>query len=319
MKRKLFLVVAALGLALSSVLSFGTAHAASKKQVMTTFYPVYYLAKRIAGDAADVSMLLEGNQDAHDYEMSARDAAKVQQADMFLYQDDEMEHFVEDLVKLLDTNKTKVVKATEGLTLLKGDADHDHEADDHDEHEESGEHHHDEAEHHHEFDPHTWMDPNFYAKQADNVKKALIELDPANQATYEANAKKLQEDLTALDKEYKDGLAKLSDKTIVVQHAAFGYLANAYGLTQAAITGISSTAEPGAAELAAMQAFVKEHGTKVIYVEPSLNDAIAKTVASATNAELRPLRTLETVSSDELAKGADYLSIMRDNLASLTK
>ena len=314
MKRKLVLAVAALGLFLSSFFSFNNVQAADKKQVMTTFYPVYYLAKRIAGEAADVTMLLEGNQDAHDYEMSARDAAKVQQADLFMYQDDEMEHFVEDLVKLLDTNKTKVVKSTEGLTLLKGDADHEHEEEASGE---TAEHH--EEEHHHEFDPHTWMDPNFYAKQAENVKKALIELDPANQATYEENAKKLQEDLATLDKEYKESLAKLTDKTIVVQHAAFGYLANAYGLTQEAITGISSTAEPGAAELAAMQAFVKEHGTKVIYVEPSLDDAIAKTVAAATNAELRPLRTLETVSSDELAKGADYFSIMRDNLASLMK
>ena len=57
----------------------------------------------------------------------------------------------------------------------------------------------------------------------------------------------------------------------------------------------------------------------VIFVDPSLDDAIAKTVASATGAELRPLRTLETVSAEEIAAGADYFSLMRENLANLTK
>ena len=68
-----------------------------------------------------------------------------------------------------------------------------------------------------------------------------------------------------------------------------------------------------------MQEFVKEHKTKVIFVDPSLDDALAKTVAPATGAELRPLRTLETVSAEEIAAGADYFSLMRENLANLTK
>ena len=307
MKRKLSALLASLVLVLGLLAPLASpVSAAGKKKVMTTFYPVYYLAQRIAGDKAEVSMLLEGNQDAHDYEMSARDAAKVQTSDLFIYQDDEMEHFVEDLTKLLDTDKTKVQKTTEGIELLKGDADHE----DHEEGEEG---------HHHEFDPHTWMDPMTYAKQAENVKKALVALDPENASTYEANAASLTEDLKKLDQEFKEGTAKLSDKNFVVQHAAFGYLAHAYGLEQHAITGISSTAEPSAAALAKMQEFVKEHKTKVIFVDPSLDDSIAKTVASATGAELRPLRTLETVSAEEIAAGADYFSLMRENLANLTK
>ena len=196
MKRKLSALLASLVLVLGLLAPLApTVSAAGKKKVMTTFYPVYYLAQRIAGDKAEVSMLLEGNQDAHDYEMSARDAAKVQTSDLFIYQDDEMEHFVEDLTKLLDTDKTKVQKTTEGIELLKGDADHedhDHEA----ESGQSGEEHHEEGEegHHHEFDPHTWMDPMTYAKQAENVKKALVALDPENASTYEANAASLTED-----------------------------------------------------------------------------------------------------------------------------
>ncbi|MCW6659511.1 zinc ABC transporter substrate-binding protein [Aerococcaceae bacterium NML191292] len=295
---------------------FSTVAAANQKKVMTTFYPVYYLAQRIAGDKMEVSMLLDSNQDPHDYESSARDAATVQQSDIFIYQDDEMEHFVSDMVKLLDTSKTKIVESTEDIELLAGDM---HEHDDH-EHEE-GESHDDHADHDHdhshEFDPHTWMDPMIYAKQAENVKKALIEVDPDNKAVYEANAKALVEELTQLDAEYREQLAKLENKTIVVQHAAFGYLAHAYGLTQEAITGIQTTQEPSAAALAAMQDFVKAHQVKTIFVEPSLNPTTAKVVADASGATLRPLRTLESVTQEEIEKGEDYFTIMRANLAEL--
>lgn len=307
---------------------FSTVAAANQKKVMTTFYPVYYLAQRIAGDKMEVSMLLDSNQDPHDYESSARDAATVQQSDIFIYQDDEMEHFVSDMVKLLDTSKTKIVESTEDIELLAGDM---HKHDDHDNHDHSeseshdDDHDHEEGESHddhdhnhsHEFDPHTWMDPMIYAKQAENVKKALIEVDPDNKAVYEANAKALVEELTQLDAEYREQLAKLENKTIVVQHAAFGYLAHAYGLTQEAITGIQTTQEPSAAALAAMQDFVKAHQVKTIFVEPSLNPATAKVVADASGATLRPLRTLESVTQEEIEKGEDYFTIMRANLVEL--
>ena len=177
-------------------------------------------------------MLLDANQDAHDYESSARDAAKVQEADIFIYQDDEMEHFVPDMLKLLDTSKTQIVKSTEGITLLKGSQEEHSVEEAHSEEEHDHDH-----EHSHEFDPHTWMSPVIYAQQAENVKQALIKADPENQATYEANAEELVKELKALDEEYKTQLANLKNKTIVVQHAAFGYLAHEYGLTQEAITG----------------------------------------------------------------------------------
>lgn len=292
----------------------GNVSAQEKKQVMTTFYPVYYLAKRIAGESADVSMLLDANQDAHDYESSARDAAKVQEADIFIYQDDEMEHFVPDMLKLLDTSKTQIVKSTEGITLLKGSQEEHSVEEAHSEEEHDHDH-----EHSHEFDPHTWMSPVIYAQQAENVKQALIKADPENQATYEANAEELVKELKALDEEYKTQLANLKNKTIVVQHAAFGYLAHEYGLTQEAITGISSTDEPSATDLAKMQDFVKEHQVTTIYVEPSLNESIAQVVASASGATLRPLRTLESVTQEEMADGVDYFKIMRSNLEELLK
>ena len=68
-----------------------------------------------------------------------------------------------------------------------------------------------------------------------------------------------------------------------------------------------------------MQDFIKSEQISVVYVEPSLDQAIANTVTSISDVELRPLRTLETVSADEMAEGVDYFSIMRDNLVELTR
>lgn len=308
-------------------LGFGqsaTVRAQDKKQVMTTFYPVYYLAERIGGEAVDVSMLLEGNQSAHDYEVSAKDAARTQAADLFIYQDDEMEYFVSSLLTLIDKEAVQVLESTESIDLLTGDL-HDHEEEDNDgdhEHEEDEhDHSHDNhgAGHTHESDPHTWLDPLTYAKQAENVKNALIELDPANQAVFEENAAQLIDDLTQLNEEFKSKLSTLENRRIVVQHAAFGYLAHAYDLQQVAIAGISTTQEPSAQELATMQDFIVKEQVKVVFVEPSLDSAIAKAVTSGNEVELRALRTLEFVSTDEKAQGVDYFSIMRDNLVELTR
>src|SRR5699024_10915015 len=181
-----------------------------KKTVMTAFYPVYYLASRIGGEAVNGEMLLESGQDAHSYESTAKDAVAVQEADLFIYQDDEMEFFVSDLLRIVDQEATQVLESTEGIELLSGD--HNHEEEEHD-HEHDHEH---EEGHSHEFDPHTWLEPNFISQQAENVKNAISELDPANEATYTENASKLSEELTALNEVFIFGLADLENLTIVV-------------------------------------------------------------------------------------------------------
>lgn len=294
--KKFILFVVAFALIVPGV----SVHAQDKKTVMTTFYPVYYLASRIGGEAVNVEMLLESGQDAHSYESTAKDAVAVQEADLFIYQDDEMEFFVSDLLSIVDQEATQVLESTEGIELLSGDHEH-------------------EEGHSHEFDPHTWLDPNFYSQQAENVKNALIELDPANEATYTENAAKLSEELTALNEDFNVGLADLKNRTIVVQHEAFGYLAHAYDLEQLAISGLANNAEPSAKQLAEMTNVVNEKNIQVIYVDPTTSTTISETVSQATGAELRPLRTLEFITEEEIEQVEDYFSIMRGNLAQLTK
>ncbi|MCR8969977.1 metal ABC transporter solute-binding protein, Zn/Mn family [Facklamia sp. 7083-14-GEN3] len=317
----ILLSVVVIGQSISGIIS-----AQDRPKVMTTFYPVYFLASEIAGDKMEVSMLLEANQDAHAYEASAQAAIKVQESDLFIYQDDEMEFFVKDLLSLVDTKNTKVLESTDGIELLAGDgkvvSEHNHEGE---EHNHGGEEHNHEGDEHghegyvHEFDPHTWLDPIVFGQQANNIKEEMIEIDPDNKDNYEENYRILIEKLEQLDKEYQTQLQDLENKTIVVQHRAFSYLAHAYGLEQIPIAGLSSDQEPSAQQIAGMQKLIKEKKVNKIYVDPAIDSKISQTVASSTQADLLPLRTLELVSEEETAAGENYFSLMRKNLEQLVQ
>lgn len=286
-------------------------YAQDKVEVVTTFYPVYFLTQQIAGDYAEVNMLLENNQDAHSYESSARDAMLVQESDLLIYQDDEMEFFIKDLLSIIDTSQTVILESTQGIKLLS--SDQTIEAADHDDHDEE----HTNSAHTHDYDPHTWLSPMIYAQQAENIKNALIEVDPDNQMHYESSTQALVDELLLLDQEFTEKLANRTEKSFVVQHAAFAYLAAEYGLQQIAITGLSTSVEPSAQQIAQMQQLIQEQEVSEIYVDPSMDASIAETVAQATGAELKNLRTIEVISQEEIAVGEDYFSLMRANLEAL--
>ena len=301
--KKLFKTIL-LSVVMLSLLLTPTVNAEDKLDVVTTFYPMYFLAQRIGGDLAQVDMLLNKGQDAHSYESTAQDVVAVQNSDLFIYQDDEMEFFVQDLLSVVDTEKTYVLESTQGIELLEGDHQHEEE----EAHEEG---------HSHDYDPHTWLDPILFSEQALNVKDAFIEVDPDNTAVYEANAQALVEDLEALNNEFIDSLQGLEDRTLVVQHAAFGYLTHAYNLEQVAITGLITNAEPSAQQLVEISKFISENNVEVIYIDPATSTSISETIANTTGVELRPLRTLEFVSNEEMEQGIDYLTLMRENLQQL--
>ncbi|MGX7029987.1 metal ABC transporter substrate-binding protein [Vagococcus zengguangii] len=307
-------------------------------KVVTTFYPVYDFTTKIVGDNGEVSMLVTGEVEPHDYEPSAKDIAKIQSADVFVYSSNEMETWVSSVLANIDTKKTKVIEASAGIELLaneEGDEhdheadEHDHEADEHDEHDghdheaETPEHDEEEAEdhagHNHELDPHVWLSPLLAEQQAKNILSGITEIDAPNKTNYEKNYNQFVEKLTNLDGEFKEAFKDAQNKTFVTQHAAFGYLANEYGLHQVSISGLTPDVEPSPKQLAALQDFVKEEQVKYIYIEQSGSSKYADTIAKATGAEILTLSTLETVSTKDVKAGEDYFSIMENNLEALKK
>lgn len=183
----------------------------------------------------------------------------------------------------------------------------------HDEHEHEGHHHH----HHGPNDPHIWLSPQNAKTMLKNIADAVSELDPENKDFYEENLKKYTDELDKLDSEFKEGLANIKSNEIVVSHEAFGYLCNEYGLTQKGIEGVMAESEPDAKTIKEIIELVKEKGIKIIFTEEAMNPKIVETISKETGAEVRTLNPLEGISEDDMDKGVDYFSIMRENLENL--
>lgn len=303
---------------LLSILLFGALGACSaneakndsendKLSVMTTFYPMYDFTKNIVGDEGEVELLVPAGTEPHDFEPSAKDITKINDADVFVYHNENMETWVPKAQKSWEKKQPYVIEGTKEMVLLPGSEDHEHE------------HEHGEEGHHHELDPHTWVSPHRAIKEVTAIKDQLVKLYPKKAKTFESNAEKYLTELSALDDAYTTSLKNAKQKSFVTQHAAFGYLALDYNLNQVPIAGLSPDQEPKASRLAQLKTYVKENGIKTIYFEENASDKIARTLADETNVKLEVLNPVESLTEKQMTAGEDYLSVMKENLAALEK
>ena len=282
-----------------------------KIQVMTTFYPMYEFTKQVVGDKGDVELLIPAGTEPHDFEPSAKDLAKISDSDVFVYNSPELETWTDNLTDTIDTKQTEIIQASKDIKLMEG-TEHDHEeAHDHDtqEHEEHG--------HSHELDPHVWLDPALAIKEVETIRNQLSKKYPDDKAAFEKNAASYIDELKKLDGEFQTAFKDAKNKTFVTQHAAFGYLANQYGLTQEAIAGISPDQEPSPSRLSELKHYVDDNQVKVIYFEENASSKVAETLSKETGVKLEVLNPLESLTDKQIKDGEDYLSVMRENLAAL--
>jgi zinc transport system substrate-binding protein len=267
--------------------------------LVASFYPLQFATQRVAGDRADVRSLTPPGAEPHDLELTPRDVAAVSDADLVVY----LKGFQPAVDQAVDQEAAEAGVDVAPAARLDRSID-ELVADD-------GE----EPEGVNGRDPHFWLDPTRLAAVGTLVAERLAAADPDGAAAFRANARRLATDLGALDTELRQGLATCTNQDLVTSHQAFGYLADRYGLTQVGITGLSPDAEPQPADLAAVTEFVRQHQVRTIYYETLVSPAIARTVADETGAHTAVLDPLEGL-TDESA-GADYLAVMRANLAAL--
>jgi zinc transport system substrate-binding protein len=161
-----------------------------------------------------------------------------------------------------------------------------------------------------ETDPHVWLDPIRYAAIAERIG---AELDRGPEA------ERFAARLRALDAELRRGLARCERDEIVTSHAAFGHLAERYGLKQVAITGIAPEAEPTPRDLEDVVRQVRAAGATTVFFETLVSPRLAEVVAREVGARTAVLDPLEGLTEEEIAAGEDYFSVMRENLAALGK
>ncbi|PWN01660.1 zinc ABC transporter substrate-binding protein [Nocardioides silvaticus] len=274
--------------------------------VAAAFYPLAYVAERVAGDHADVELLTQPGTEPHDLELDVGETAEIASADLVVFQHD-FQPAVDDAV---EQNAEGVpLDASEVVDLLAAEESHG----EHEEHEgeaHEGEEHEGEEHDHGDTDPHFWQDPLRVADLADAVADELAEIDPDHGDDYRSNAADLRTDLQSLDDDYVAGLADCERDTIVVSHDAFGYLEK-YGVHLAPLVGLSPDAEPTPAVVGELQELIADEGITTVFSEPLEPDLVESLAADLDlgTATLDPIEGLTDASS-----GEDYLSLMRSNL-----
>ncbi len=290
-----------LGLLLTFVLVVsGCSNATVKKeklQIYASFSLIQDLTKKIVGDKADVKLVVENNEEAHDYEISTKKMAEVSKANVVVYNGVGFEAWI-DKVKDVAKN-TSFIDTSNGIAVLEGGHDHA-----------EGEAH----DHHHEYNPHIWMSIKNATVQLKNIKDQLVKIDPDNKTYYEENYEKYAKEFSALEKDYAAKLKDVKRKSIVVTHAAYTYLAKDYGLSEHSITGISPDSEPSLAKLAQLTKLVDDEKVNTIFFDENATSVVSDTLAREAKVKTAILYSLEKIDEKE-----DYLSLMRKNLDALVK
>ena len=258
----------------------GSGSAGGGETVVAAFYPLAFAADQVGGPGVDVVDLTRAGEEPHDLELSPRDVARIQDAKLVVYAGRGFQPAVEDAVRGRSGPSLDVLDHVR----LHGTGD--------------------------DVDPHVWLDPVRYAEVTQAIAQALGR--PARAAPFVLR-------LRALDRDLARGLRRCHRRTIVTSHAAFGYLAERYGLEQVALVGLAPEAEPAPATVARLADTVRATGASTVFTEPLVAPQLADTVAREAGAVTATLDPLEALTPSEEDAGADYFGVMRKNLSALRK
>ena len=310
MKKKLSIlaVLTSLGLILSGCSSSESTSDASGIKVVAAMYPLEFVATTIGGDLVSVENFTPPGVEPHDLELTPSQIVTLDDADLLLFISGFQPALEEAAQQSAPANSLDLL-TIDGLNLLTATEDgHDHGSED--------EHADEEAHSDEEMvsDPHVWLDPERLVVVAKAVAAKLSEVDPDNSEVYATNLAAFVAELETLDQKFLTGLASCERDLIVTSNAAFGYLADAYGLSQEAISGLSPESEPTPKRLNEIGKEAKADGTTTIFFETLASPKVAQTLADDLNIEAAVLDTIEGIS-----EGQTYFSIMESNLEALRK
>ncbi|MFG2137460.1 metal ABC transporter substrate-binding protein [Streptomyces sp. NPDC048650] len=301
---------AALGLLVLSACSTsgGARTADGRLRVAASFYPLQFLAEQIGGKHVEVSNLTKPGAEPHDLALTPKQTAQLGESGAIVYLKG-LQPAVDDAVA---QSGAKNVADAASLTRLEK---HGTEVDGH--HHTTGDNHAGHSDEAGGNDPHVWLDPVKFAEVAKGVGATLAKADPHHKADYRKNTDALVKRLNGLNDAFRDGLRNKASGTFLTTHAAFGYLAERYGLTEEAISGLDPESEPSAHRIKDLHALAAEHHVSTVFFETIANPATAKSLAGDLHLKTDVLDPLEGITGK--SRGKDYFGVMRANLAALQK
>ena len=282
-----------------------------KIKIVTTIFPEYDWVREILGDKADsaeITMLLDNGVDLHSYQPTADDIIRISDCDLFVYVGGESDGWVEGALKSAANKDRKVINLLEIL----GDSVKEEETV---EGMQEAEEDHGEK----EYDEHVWLSLKNAKTLVGAISAALQELDPDNKDTYAVNAEAYGQKLSALDAEYQKAVSAGTYRTLLFgDRFPFRYLVDDYGLSYyAAFAGCSAESEASFETISFLARKVDEGKLPCVLTIEGKNHKIAETVVQNTagkNQKILTMDSMQSTTSQDVASGTTYLSLMEKNL-----
>lgn len=274
-----------------------------KIKIVATVFPPYDFARIIAGDRAEVTMLIRPGSESHSFEPTPEDMILSEESDMFLYIGGESESWAERLIESSENTNRKNVKLIDCVTLLEAGSGEEHH------------HHSEEHNHSHEHDEHIWTSPTNAINMCETIYNTLCSVDPQGKEYYTENFENYKAELINLDNEFKSiSQNKGKDTLIFGDRFPFLYLTNEYGINyKAAFPGCSEETEPDINTLVSLIEYIKENNINTVFYTEFSSKKIADMLCRETGAQMKLLHSCHNVTAKEFKEKATYLSLMKNN------
>jgi zinc transport system substrate-binding protein len=263
---------------------------------VASIFPLQEFALAVAGENADVSLLLPPGAGVHTWQPRPSDIVRLAAADLFVYIGAGLEPWVGEILSSLSSSRPRVLVVLDSLSLTRPD------------------------EKDHQDDPHIWLDLEIDRAIVSLLARTLEQIAPAQTAVFEDNANRYNKRLQEIDERFSSVLRRCRQRTFLLGgHAAFGYLAAKYGLEQKTLSGLSPDAEPTPGRLMEAIEWAKQNGIRAVFKEANTNERTARLLAEEIGVEVLELHPGANLSKKEWTSGLTFLEIMELNLNSLKR
>jgi zinc transport system substrate-binding protein len=286
---------------------FSESKRATTIKIMASIFPLKEFSQAVVGNRGEVDLLLPPGAEIHAWQPKPSDLVKLSNADVFVYIGAKLEPWADDIIRSVKNPDLHVIEASLNLPLIG--------------HEVEGENHsHDSAggDKQDAGDPHIWLDFANDKKIIDRITEVLVQIEPASRTVFLENAGVYKQKLDSLDDKYWKGLEQCDQKTIVLGgHAAFGYLARRYHLSQISLYGLNPDSEPTPRQLIHVVDFVREKDISAIFFEINISSQLARVIAKETGARVLVLNPGASLPKEQDHTRITFLSMMEKNLENL--
>ncbi len=270
---------------------------APKIKIVASVFPLFEFARAVSGESGDVSLLLPPGAGVHTWQPRASDIVRLSSADLFIYIGAGLEPWIADVLRSVSSSRLHVLAAADALTLEKPKAGGKEEA-----------------------DPHVWLDFQKDRIIVDIIARAIGQIDPANSGAYLNRAARYSEDLIKMDERFREGLRRCRQRKLLLGgHAAFGYLAERYGLEQISVIGLNPDAEPSPSQVVAAIETARKLNLKAVFMEANTSSKMSRILARELPAELLVLHPGANLSRKEWSSGLTFFNLMEANLKNLRR